>query len=108
MSDLFPEALPDLDAQIAEVRRELDQRARVYPRFISQGTLKPERAKRQEETLRAALHSLEATSRPRAAAAEVVRANASFMGTIQDSQAARKVEADALGSAIGRLKEAMR
>jgi hypothetical protein len=59
MVDLFPDTLTGLDAQIAEVRRELDQRARAYPRFIAAGTLTQVRADRQMAAMRAVLHTLE-------------------------------------------------
>ncbi len=59
MVDLFPDTLTGLDAQIAEVRREIDQRARAYPRFIASGTLTQVRADRQMAAMRAVLHTLE-------------------------------------------------
>lgn len=59
MVDMFPETLTGLDAQIAEVRRELDQRARAYPRFVANGTLTQVRADRQVAALKAALDTLE-------------------------------------------------
>ncbi len=65
MVDLFPDTLVGLDAQIAEVRRELDQRERAYPRFIANGTLTQVRADRQMAALRAALHTLETLRSPR-------------------------------------------
>ena len=59
MVDLFPDTLTGLDAQIAEVRRELEQRERAYPRFIAAGTLTQVRADRQMAAMRAALATLE-------------------------------------------------
>lgn len=58
MSDLFPDALPDLDAQIKEVQREIATRERVYPRFVSNGTLKQATADRQMTVMRAVLNTL--------------------------------------------------
>ncbi len=47
-----------LAAQIAEVARECDVRARVYPRWIESGRLKPEDAARKLAAMRAALVTL--------------------------------------------------
>lgn len=58
MSDLFPDALPDLAAQIKEVQREIAQRERAYPRFVASGTLSQTRADRQMAVMRAVLHTL--------------------------------------------------
>ncbi|TPG53245.1 hypothetical protein EAH89_17145 [Roseomonas nepalensis] len=58
MSDLFPEALPDLAAQVKEVRREIAQRERAYPRFVSNGMLSQAAADRQMTVMRAVLHTL--------------------------------------------------
>ncbi len=59
MTELFPDTLPDLDAQIAELRREIGQRERAYPRFIATGMLTKGRADRQMAALRGALDTLE-------------------------------------------------
>lgn len=58
MSDLFPDALPDLAAQIAEVRREIAQRERVYPRWVASGQMKQATADRQMAVMRAVLNTL--------------------------------------------------
>jgi hypothetical protein len=63
MVDLFPDTLTGLDAQIAEVKRELEQRERVYPRLISGGTLTQVRADRQMAAMRAVLATLEGLRR---------------------------------------------
>ncbi len=62
-SDLFPEALPDLRAQIKEVEREIAQRERVYPRWVANGNLKKATADRQITTMRAVLHTLSAMAK---------------------------------------------
>ncbi len=56
-----------LDEQIAEVRRELGLRARVYPAFIERGRLTSEDAVTQVERLEAVLDTLEWLARHRAA-----------------------------------------
>lgn len=59
MADLFAGTLPiPLSDQIDEIQRELDQRARVYPRMIQDGRLKPERADIQIARMRAVLGTL--------------------------------------------------
>ncbi len=57
--DLFPQTLPDLPAQIAEVQREIALRERKYPDFVRQGLLTKQQADQQLTTMRAVLHSLE-------------------------------------------------
>ena len=59
MPDLFGDALPTLVDQIAEVRREIGQRKRAYPRWIAGGTLKQHTADQRMSAMRAALHTLE-------------------------------------------------
>ena len=57
MSDLFA---PTLDEQIAEVRREIALRARVYPRFVQSGKLTQAKADRSMAVMGAVLKTLEA------------------------------------------------
>lgn len=59
MPDLFPDTVPSLDEQIREVRRELQQRDRVYPRFVRNGVVTQARADHQMAAMRAALDTLE-------------------------------------------------
>ena len=59
MDELFPETLPDLQAQIAEVRRELDMRERNYPGFVRRGLVTQANADLQMTTMRAVLNSLQ-------------------------------------------------
>ena len=47
-----------LQEQLAEVRREIALRERVYPRWISQGKLEPTKAQRKLATLRAVADTL--------------------------------------------------
>ena len=49
-----------LEAQITEVKRELALRSRVYPRWVSCGKLKRERADSLLEAMQAVLETLEA------------------------------------------------
>lgn len=49
-----------IEDQIAEVRREIAMRERVYPNFILKGRLTREGAKRQLDRLKAVLATLEA------------------------------------------------
>ena len=48
-----------LNEQIDEIKRELKQRERVYPRLIDKGKLKPSIADYQTARLQAALETLE-------------------------------------------------
>jgi hypothetical protein len=57
VSDLFPIGLDD---EIAEVQRELDLRAVVYPHWVRSRRLKQEKADRQIAVLRAVLSRLRA------------------------------------------------
>jgi hypothetical protein len=57
MADLFPFTLAD---EIHEVKRELAQRRRVYPRMVSAGTLRQDKADRQIAVMEAVLRRLEA------------------------------------------------
>lgn len=59
MSDLFT---PTLDEQIRCVAREIDLRRRVYPRWIEQGRLKPDKAEREIECMVAVLKTLQKAS----------------------------------------------
>lgn len=58
MSDLFPDALPDLGAQMKEVEREIALRQRVYPRWIADGRLTQAAADRQIGVMKAVLETL--------------------------------------------------
>lgn len=59
MSDLFGGTLPiTLDAQVAEVEREIKLRQRVYPRWIDLGKISQAAADRQIEVMRAVAESL--------------------------------------------------
>ena len=58
MTDLFPDALPDLDAQMREVEREIRQRERVYPRWVADGRMTQAAADRQLGVMRAVLNTL--------------------------------------------------
>lgn len=57
----MPDMLPiSLDDMIAEVRRELDMRARVYPEYKREaGRVKRNRLDHQYEVMEAILHKLE-------------------------------------------------
>lgn len=55
MSDLFPDTFAELDAQIREVQRELDQRDVVYPRLIAAGKLRRPQADQRMAALQAVL-----------------------------------------------------
>lgn len=48
-----------IDEQIACVRRELGQRARVYPRLVGSGRMKSADAAREIETMGAVLATLQ-------------------------------------------------
>jgi len=54
-ADLLPATLHE---QIAEIERELGQRARVYPRLIASKKLSPDAADRQNRRLQAAAATL--------------------------------------------------
>ena len=56
MPSLFPITIDD---EIAEVRREIQLRERVYPNWVHTGRLKQERADRQLEAMRAVMARLE-------------------------------------------------
>lgn len=62
MADLFPDSLPGISAQIAEIHREIEMRTRHYPNFIRRGILTRENADRQMLALRAVLVTLEGVS----------------------------------------------
>lgn len=55
MPDLFPTTLDD---QIEELSREVKMRRRVYPRFVTSGTLSQAKADRQIAAMEAAIESL--------------------------------------------------
>ena len=55
MTELFP---PTLDDEIACVRREIQYRERVYPRWVAEGKMKPDAADRQLALMRAVLGRL--------------------------------------------------
>lgn len=55
MSDLFSVSI---DEEILCVRRELAMRERVYPRFVADGRMKPDRAEREIATMRSILNRL--------------------------------------------------
>lgn len=57
--DMKPAKKYSLDAQITEVRRELVQREKVYPRLIQSRKLKEGAAEYQTDTLKAVLATLE-------------------------------------------------
>jgi hypothetical protein len=60
MTDLFgAPATPDIDAQIREVKRELGQRAHVYPRLVAAGKLAQQKADQQIATMQAVQATLE-------------------------------------------------
>ena len=61
MADLFGDAIPISD-QVAEVEREIALRRRVYPRWVSNGQLKQDRADRQIAVMEAVLKTLKAQS----------------------------------------------
>ena len=61
MTDLFPATLDD---QIAEVRRELALRERVYPNFVAKKRLTQEKADRHMAAMRAVLQTLEGMRTP--------------------------------------------
>lgn len=56
---LFEDLDIPLAAQIAEIRRELDLRASVYPRWIQSGKLKEHIANRQIAAMEAVLATLQ-------------------------------------------------
>jgi hypothetical protein len=45
--------------QVAEVKREIGQRERVFPRWVAEGRLKPHLADRRLEAMRDVLGTLE-------------------------------------------------
>lgn len=57
MTAAFPP--PSLAAQIAELKRERQMRARVYPTLIAKGTLKQKNADYQNVAMDAAISTLE-------------------------------------------------
>jgi hypothetical protein len=57
--DLKPTKKYSLDAQITEIKRELAQRATVYPRMVQSRKLREGAAEYQTDTLKAALATLE-------------------------------------------------
>lgn len=61
MSDLFPasETPIPLEAQIAEVQRELAMREKVFPRWVDEKKMKPENAARCMNAMRAVLRTLQ-------------------------------------------------
>jgi len=60
MSDFFQPSKVD---QIAEVKREIALRERVYPKWVEAGRLKQDKADRQLAIMRAVLATLESTLR---------------------------------------------
>jgi hypothetical protein len=60
LSQLFA---PSLQEQIACIEREIALRRRVYPRWIEQGRLKPDKAEREIECMCAVLKTLKEASR---------------------------------------------
>jgi len=48
-----------IEQQLACVRREIAMRERVYPRWVEQGKMKPESAKRELDSMRAVLETLQ-------------------------------------------------
>lgn len=60
--DLFPDTFKNLDAQIFEVRREIEVRKKVFPRWVERGTLKADTAKRRLAAMEAVLQTLLATA----------------------------------------------
>lgn len=62
--ELFPHSHDvSLDDQIAELRREKQMRAQVYPRWINIGMLKASTALRRRTVLDAAIETLEQLKR---------------------------------------------
>jgi len=59
MNDMFADAPIPIDAQIAEVRRELAMRRYVYPRRIQSATMSQSTADKQIKALEAVLATLE-------------------------------------------------
>lgn len=59
MSEHDQGAAPSIADQIACVRREIAMRARVYPKWIASGRLKPEEAAREQARMQAVHDSLE-------------------------------------------------
>lgn len=56
MGDLFPVSREEM---IAEVKREIAMRKRVYPLWVADGKLKQDRAARQIKIMEAVLQTLE-------------------------------------------------
>ena len=54
----MPDHWPTINEQIMEIDREIALRYRVYPRFVANGKLKPEKAEWQIRCLKAARASL--------------------------------------------------
>lgn len=48
-----------IDNMVSEVARELNFRGRVYPRWVTQGKIRPEKAADQIERMKAVLEALE-------------------------------------------------
>lgn len=55
MSELFSVSI---DEEILCVKREIALREFVYPRFVADGRMKPDRAEREIETMRSILNRL--------------------------------------------------
>jgi hypothetical protein len=55
MADLFPITIED---QIASVEREINLRRRVYPRWVSEGKMKQDKADREIAVMEAVLETL--------------------------------------------------
>lgn len=62
MSDLFDARPVTLVAQIAAAKREVLQRARVYPRLVLAGKMTRERAEAETEAMKAIVSTLEAVA----------------------------------------------
>ncbi len=70
MSDkLFPDQAPTLQQQIAEVERELRQRAHVYPRLIGSGKMTRTKADWHTTLMQAVLETLKEAAARQARAA---------------------------------------
>jgi hypothetical protein len=59
MDGLFPSAAPTLAEQIGELKRELGQRAAVYPKWVRNGRITQAKADAQVARMTAALATLE-------------------------------------------------
>ena len=105
MADLFGGTLPiDHAAQLEEVRREIAQRQRVYPRWVADGKLAAATAGRQLDVMRAVVVSLSDLATAQKALASEHRRGMEHAALILTSAGQPKAAATIRAAAAGPLR----